>query len=134
MIGLDTNVIARIVLQDDPAQTHAALARLARAKQAGESVVLSLPTLLELEWVMRSRAKLAKPQVLLVFRRLLEANDLQIDGEQVLEQALHAWENSSADFAECLFLAHYQRMGCRAMLSFDAKAARVDGVELIGST
>lgn len=129
MLGLDTNVIARLVLADDPRQTRAVQARLAAASEAGEPVVLALATMLELEWVLRSRAGLAKPQVLLVFKRLLEAADLQIEGEAVLEQALYAWENGTADFAECLFLATYIRMGCRAMLSFDRQAALLPGVE-----
>lgn len=131
MLGLDTNVIARIVLADDPKQTQAALNRLAQAQQAGETVMLGLPTLLELEWVLRSRAKLSKPQVLRVFKRLLETKDLHIEGEQVLEQALVAWENANADFAECLFCASYMRSGCRSMLTFDKAASALHGAELI---
>lgn len=132
MLGLDTNVIARIVLADDSVQTAQALAAIAQAQANGETVVLGLATVLELEWVLRSRAKLDKPQVLLVFKRLLETQDLQIDHEQVLEQAIYVYEHGSADFPECLFLAQYQRMGCRVMLTFDAKAARLGGAELVG--
>jgi predicted nucleic-acid-binding protein len=81
--------------------------------------------------VLRSRAKLDKAQILLVFKRLLEAQDLQIAGEQVLEHALYSWENSRADFAGCLFVADYLRMGCRAVPSFDRAAAELAGVELL---
>jgi predicted nucleic-acid-binding protein len=133
LLGLDTNVLARIVLLDDPIQSRAALDCVRQAKTNGETLVVSLPALLELEWVMRGRGKLTKQQTLKVFAELLETNDLQIDGEPLLERALHHWENSSADFAECLFWAQYQHMGCRAMLTFDAKAARMDGVELLES-
>ncbi len=132
MLGLDTNVIARIVLADDPAQTAQALAAIAQAQARHETVVLGLPTVLELEWVLRSRARLDKAQVLRVFKALLETQDLQIDQEQVLEQAIYLHEHGSADFPECLFWAQYQRMGCRAMLTFDAQAARLDGVALVG--
>lgn len=88
--------------------------------------------MLELEWVLREAAKLDKAQVLLIFKRLLETQDLQIDDEQALEQAIYVYENSPCDFAECLFWAQYQRMGCRAMLTVDVKAARLGGVELVG--
>ena len=134
MLGLDTNVIARIVLADDPVQTQQALAAIAQAQEENETIVLALATVLELEWVLRSRAKLEKPQVLLIFKKLLETQDLQIENEQVLEQAIYVYENGPADFPECLFWAQYQRMGCRAMLTFDAKAARLGGVELVGKT
>lgn len=133
MIGLDTNVIARIVLADDAVQTRQALAVLARAQAAGETVVLSLATVLELEWVLRGVAKIAKSRVLLVFKQLLETEDLQIQDEQILEQAIYTYESNKSDFAECLFWAQYQRMGCRAMLTFDAVAARMGGVDLVGS-
>lgn len=133
MLGLDTNVLARIVLQDDPVQTQAALDCLKRAKESGEMLVASLACLLELEWVLRSKGKLHKAQILAVFNSLLETHDLQIEGEKLLEQSLHIWENSSADFAECLFWTQYQHIGCRAMLTFDIKAARMDGVELIAA-
>jgi len=131
MLGLDTNVIARIVLADDPVQTGQARAAIAQAQAEDETVVLGLTTVLELEWVLRSSAKLDKTQVLLIFKKLLETQDLQIENEQVLEQAIYVYENGSADFAECLFWAHYQRMGCRTMLTFDTKASRLDGVELV---
>jgi predicted nucleic-acid-binding protein len=131
VLGLDANVMARLVLADDARQTQQALAALEAAQAAGEMLVLSLPTVLELEWVLRSLARLDKARVLRVLRGLLEVPALHIEHEQVLEQALYAYDQNRADFAECLFAAHYQRMGCRSMLTFDTKAARLDGVDLL---
>jgi predicted nucleic-acid-binding protein len=133
MIGLDTNVIARIVLADDVAQTRQAAAMLDAAQQRGEEVALSLPVVLELEWVLRSAAKLSKPVVITTLRHLLETEFLQIENEGALEYALHLYEGSKADFAECLFLAKYRMQSCRAMLSFDAQACKLDGVVTPGN-
>jgi predicted nucleic-acid-binding protein len=134
MIGLDTNVIARIVLADDQVQTRQAAAMLADAQLRGEEVSLSLPVVLELEWVLRSAAKLSKTAVVTTLRHLLETELLQIENEGALEYALHLYESSKADFAECLFLAKYRMQGCRAMLSFDAQACKLDGVILPGAS
>ena len=131
MLGLDTNVILRLLLADDPSQKRRASKAIARARAAGTQIVLGLGVVLELERVLRSSAKMDKAQVLGIFRLLLESNDVQIENEKVLEQAVHTYQNASADFAECLFLAQYQRMGCHTMLTFDTKAARVQGVELV---
>ncbi|MGA8515986.1 MAG: type II toxin-antitoxin system VapC family toxin [Burkholderiaceae bacterium] len=128
MIGLDTNVIARIVLADDAVQTRQAAAMLDAAEQRGEEVCLSLPVVLELEWVLRSAAKLPKAAVVATLRHLLETELLQIESEGALEYALYLYEGNKADFAECLFLAKYRMQGCRAMLSFDAQACKLDGV------
>ena len=130
MIGLDTNVLARIVLADDAQQTSQALELLRACDEAGEEVAVSLSVILELEWVLRSAAKLSKAAVITVFRKLLETASLRIDNEAVLEHALYIYggENVKADFAECLFSAQYQRLGCRSMASFDEKAQRLSNV------
>jgi predicted nucleic-acid-binding protein len=130
MIGLDTNILARIVLADDALQTKQALELLRACDEAGEEIAVSLSVILELEWVLRSVAKLGKAAIITVFRQLLETAQLRIDNEAVLEHALYLYdgEGAKADFAECLFSAQYQRMGCRTMASFDEKAQRMDKV------
>ena len=131
MIGLDTNVVLRLLLTDDLAQRARASKAIEQAKTSTIRVVITLAVVLEMEWVLRSSAKMSKAQILNVFDLLLESYDIEIENEKVLEQALHTHANATADFAECLFLAQYQRLGCNTMLSFDAKAARMTGVELV---
>ena len=134
MLGLDTNVILRLLLGDDPAQKKRASRAIERAKTEGLPVMLALAVVLELEWVLRSSARMDKAQVLGIFRLLLESYDVQIENEKVLEQAIHTYQHATVDFAECLFLAQYQQMGCQTMLTFDTKAARIDGVSLVASS
>jgi predicted nucleic-acid-binding protein len=130
MIGLDTNVLVRIVLEDDAQQSKQALELLQACHETDEVVAVSLSVILELEWVLRSVAKLEKSIVIATFKKLLETAPLRIENEAVLEHALFLYggETANADFAECLFLAQYQRMGCRVMASFDEKAQRMDKV------
>ena len=130
-IGLDTNVIARLVLADDAEQTRRAQRLLVKAATRGQIVMVALGVLLELEWVLRSRAGLDKTAVLRVFKGLLETRDLCIEHEASVERALYAWEQGSADFADCLHLARYRDMGCDTMLSFDRAAARLSGATAV---
>ena len=127
MQGLDTIVLLRFLLRDEPRQAKAARAAIAKAASAGEPLCLSLLTVLEAEWVLRTRAGLSKAYLLAVFKQLLEARDLTIAGEAVLEHALYLYENGAADFADCLLVADYQAQGCSSMLTFDAKASKVPG-------
>lgn len=131
MFGLDTNVVLRLLLTDDPAQKIRAAKLIQQARRSETTVIITLAVVLEMEWVLRSSAKMNKAQVLNVFNLLLESHDIEIDNEKVLEQALHIYDNAVSDFAECLFLAQYQRLGCHTMLTFDTKAARMTGVELV---
>jgi predicted nucleic-acid-binding protein len=125
MYGLDTNVLVRFLLRDDLKQAEQARKAIENALLEGQPVVVSLLTILETEWVLRSCAKLEKVKLISVFRILLEARDLQIEEEEVLEEALFYYESSRADFADCLMSARYARLGCSAMLTFDQVAAKL---------
>jgi predicted nucleic-acid-binding protein len=129
--GLDTNVLVRFLLQDDPRQTEFATKAIQRAVDDEEPLVVSLLTVLETEWVLRSCGHFDKATIIVTFRQLLEAGDLLVENEEVVEAALHYFENSNVEFADCLMVARYQRMGCNAMLTFDIKAAKLPGAELL---
>ena len=131
MRGLDTNVLLRLLLGDEPNQAAATRSAIDLELQAGEPPVVCLLTLLETEWVLRASLGLDKPGVIGVFQSLLEKPDLAIEHESVLEDALHAYQNTPADFADCLINARYRSLGCAAMLTFDTKAARLPGAELL---
>jgi predicted nucleic-acid-binding protein len=129
--GLDTNVLVRFLLADDLRQYAAAKAAIAHAARVGEPLVVSLLVLLETEWVLRSSVGLGKNEVIEILKKLLEAGDVAFEYELVVEQALSAFEHTNADFADCLMIAHYQRLGCSSMLTFDGKAAKLPGAELL---
>ncbi len=131
MQGLDTNVLVRFLLKDDARQARTAKAEIDRANKIGEPLLVSLLTVLETEWVLRSRAGLAKADVIRAFRLLLETRELQFDDEGSLEWALFVYEEDKADFAECLMMTHYRRLGCSTMLTFDAAAGRLPGCSLL---
>ena len=130
--GLDTNVLVRYLLNDDKRQSAMARFIIQKAVANGEAVRISLLTILETEWVLRSYGKRDKATVIEVFQALLEARDVEIELEESLEQALHYYKNSNADFADCLMTSRYQRSGCTAMMTFDDKASKLPGCELLG--
>lgn len=131
MLGLDTNVLVRFLLSDDRQQALRARAAIDRAATAGEPIIIGLLTLLETEWVLRTRAGFDKPAIIGAFKQLLESRDLVFESEPAVEQAIYHYENGRADFADCLMIAQYRAIGCRSMLTFDTHAARIPGGELI---
>jgi predicted nucleic-acid-binding protein len=133
MFGLDTNILIRLWVRDDERQAAAARNALAQAVAAGQPLRVSLLTLLETEWVLRSRYHCSKESLLRVFKMLLESRDVIFDDEAAVEQALYLYENSRADFAECLMIARYRQIGCDAMLTFDSRAAQVPGGKLLAA-
>jgi predicted nucleic-acid-binding protein len=77
-----------------------------REANTGEPLLISLLVLLELEWVLRSRYAFTKPQILTVFSALMQNADLSFEDEPSVELAIYSWNNSLADFADCLIAAH----------------------------
>jgi predicted nucleic-acid-binding protein len=127
MLGIDTNVLVRYLVRDDPAQYERARRLISRQITAGESILVSFLVLLETEWVLRSRYELPKPAIVATFSALLEASELTFEDEPSLEQALYSWKDSGADFADCLIDARHRRLGCRATATFDARALKLAG-------
>ena len=127
MLGVDTNVLVRYLLRDDPLQYEKARRLIAREARRNEPVSVSLLVLLETEWVLRSRYEVTKTETLAVFSAMLEAADLRIEDEPSVEQALYSWKDSTADFADCLIDARNRRLGCRATATFDEKALKLAG-------
>lgn len=127
MLGLDTNVLVRFLVQDDQAQFERAQKLISRETRTGGHVLISLLVLLETEWVLRSRYGLTKTEILAAFSGLLASAELRFEDEHSIEQALFAWKDSAADFADCLLGARHRALGCRATASFDAKAIKLPG-------
>jgi len=127
MLGIDTNVVMRILVSDDAEQTQRARKLVVRALEREESVLVSLLVLIESEWVLRSRYGFKQDEILQMFRSLLEARELTFEDEAAVEEALFHWNDSACGFADCLISAHNRQLGCRATATFDAKAARLPG-------
>ena len=131
MPGLDTNVLVRWILDDDPRQA----ARVQRLFEevSEQQLPLFVPStvMLELEWVLRSRYKFDKSTVLGTFNALLETQELEFQDEPALERALSLYRQGSADFADCLHAGQCGSAGRAPMITFDETAARLPSVELL---
>lgn len=127
MIGLDTNVLVRFLVQDDQAQFERAQKLIGRQSRTADGVLISLIVLLETEWVLRSRYSLRKSEIIAAFSGLLASAELRFEDEHSIEAALFTWKDSTADFADCLIGARHRALGCRATASFDVKAAKLPG-------
>jgi len=88
MIGLDTNVLVRFLVRDDEEQYERAGRLIRREARTGEPACVSLSVLLETEWVLWSRYKLSKAEILSAFSDLLSAVDLSFEDEASIEEAL----------------------------------------------
>jgi predicted nucleic-acid-binding protein len=127
MLGIDTNVLVRFLVQDDELQFEKVRKLIKREVAAGRKVYINHLVLMETEWVLRSRYTVSKDQIIAAISGLLEAIDVQFEDEPVIEEALFNWKEATADFADCLIGAKNRRMGCTATATFDSKASKIPG-------
>jgi predicted nucleic-acid-binding protein len=127
MLGIDTNVLVRFLTRDDEAQFERAQKLIRREANAGDPVFISLLVLLETEWVLRSRYKLGKDEMLDAFSDLLSSFDVRVEAESSVAEALFLWKDSPAQFADCLIGARNRTVGCRGTSSFDDDALKLPG-------
>jgi predicted nucleic-acid-binding protein len=125
MLGIDTNVLVRFLVRDDEVEFEKARKLIRREVAAGRRVFVSQLVLLEAEWMLRSRYGLPKLEIVAAVSGLLDAPDIQFEDEPSIEEALFAWKDSVADFADCLIGARNRRLGCRATATFDARASKL---------
>lgn len=125
MLGIDTNILVRFLVQDDEAQFEKARKLIKREVAAGRRVFVNQLVLMETEWVLRSRYSVSKLQIIKAISGLLDATDVQFEDEPAIEEAIFIWKESTADFADCLIGAKNRRLGCRATATFDFKASKL---------
>lgn len=130
MIGLDTNLLLRYFLNDDPVQSPQAH-RIITSFTEAEPGWVSLPAVLELVWVLKSKNRAHRTGIAATLDRLLAQNSVVIEQAEVVAQAVRRYRFSSADFADCLIAASARAAGCTRTVTFDQIAARDAGMELI---
>jgi len=131
MPGLDTNVLVRWILDDEPRQAARVQRLFEEVREQQLPLLVPSTVMLELEWVLRSRYEFDKSTVLGTFNALLETQELEFQDEPALERALSLYRQGSADFADCLHAGQCGSAGRAPMITFDETAARLPSVDLL---
>ena len=130
MIGLDTNVLVRYIMQDDAKQSLKAT-KLMESMTGDEPGFVSLVSVVELGWVLSSSYGLERKQLARAFELLLRTKTVVVDRADEVANALRVFKASSADFADCLIERTAASAGCARTVTFDVGAAKTSGMTLI---
>lgn len=130
MIGLDTNVLVRYLTQDDKVQSEVANHIFETQLTSTNPGYVTLITLIELTWVLKTAYIQPKEQVANVISGLLESKQLQIEKADVAYLALKRYLQANADYSDAVITILSKQAGCDTVLTFDNKAKSV-GMTLI---
>ena len=127
MIGIDTNILARYILDDDPEWTDAAVHFIDEVCTEDSPGFVNPVVLAELVWLLTQQAGFGRPQVTAVIRDFLLADNLVIGNQDVVEHAMMQYEKGPADFADYLIAGLNAASGAAPTATIDKKAAKGDG-------
>ena len=130
MIGLDTNVLVRYIMQDDPKQSAMAT-QLIESLEADSPGFVTLVSVIELYWVLTSCYNLKAEQVKQALLVLLQAKQIVVDCADQVLRALRIFGTGKADFADCLIERIAASAGCTHTMTFDVGAAKHAGMTLV---
>ena len=130
MTGLDTNVLVRYIVRDDLSQAERADAALSECT-AEEPGFITMVSLAEAAWVLRSYYRMPKAVLITCIERLFNAENLVMEGSQAIRQALDRFAHGNCDFTDCLIERSGHLAGCSHTVTFDVNAAKTSGMKLL---
>jgi predicted nucleic-acid-binding protein len=116
MLALDTNVLVRLLTNDDPVQS-----RRAAGLFAANAVFLSKSVLLETEWVLRWSYRAPRSAITAAFRRLAATPSVTLEDAAAVRAAIES-HGAGMDFADALHVA--SAVHASRFVTFDRKVAR----------
>lgn len=130
MIALDTNVLVRFLVQDEPEQARMANEMIERLTGTDPGFV-GREVLVELVWVLERAYGCSRSEIAGALDGLLSATELVIEAADDVGPALELYRNDGYGFADLMIVAAARRVGAAELVTFDRKAARLPGVRLL---
>jgi len=127
VIALDTNVLVRFLIEDDPAQSARARRLIEKAVENDDAFFVSDIAMCETVWVMQSCYRVARKEIAKALRTLLTARNVAFASADQLARALDAFASGRGDFADYLIREHARAAGCTAVVTFDRTLLKEPG-------
>lgn len=130
MAAFDTNVLVRILVGDDPAQTRKAEQAFS-SHAAGEGVFVSLIVLAEVSWVLAATYEWDRATIHTHLSRLVRTEGVVVEELELVQAALDAYANGKAGLSDYLILGKARTGPGGSLVTFDKKLARQEDVTLL---
>jgi len=130
VIGLDTNVLVRYIMQDDPEQSPKAT-EVIESLDGDNTGFVSLVSVVEMYWVLKSCYSLSREQAATAIETIVRTKQFVVERADVVVRALRVFAGGRADLPDCLIERAAASEGCTETFTLDAGAARHAGMVLI---
>jgi len=131
VIGLDTNVLLRVFIDDDPQQAAAARRFILNAAPSG--LLVSDLVLAEMVWTLGRRLKASRASIIEVLERILERSEFILENRQDIRDAVRIFARTRVDFGDCLIAVRNRRHGATRTVSLDEDSIEASVFDAIPS-
>ena len=124
MIGIDTNVLVRFIVQDEPKQSQIASRLIEDILSAANKGFISSIVLCEVVWVLKRLYRQPKDRLLLVVKTILEAEVFEVEHRDCAWRAYYDFDEGLADFSDYYLAQINKTHGASFTVTFDEKAQK----------
>lgn len=131
MIGLDSNILVRYLVQDDPVQSPKTAQVIRHEVTKAEPAFVSVVALAETVWVLERSYHFTASEIAGAVEEILKTDALHVEHAEEAFAAMAALKAGLGDFADALLGAINAQAGCPRTITFDRRALRLPGFELL---
>lgn len=131
MIGLDTNILVRYIVQDDIQQAQLAGDIIENQCSIQNPAFINEITLCEVIWVLKRAYHYEKSVILMILEQLLSTDEIYISSHSEAWQAYLDYQKGNADFSDYFIAQINKKCGCHFTFSFDKKACQHENFKLL---
>lgn len=129
MIGIDTNVLLRIFIDDDDPPQHRRCLEFMRAQTS--PVWVNAIVLVEAVWTLQRQMKKPRSAIADFVDQVLETEAFEVEAHDAVRVALADFVRGPAGFADYLIARLNSEAGCSGTFTFDEKAAKLPLYSLV---
>lgn len=131
MIGLDTNILLRLIVKDDAKQHARVLNLLKKTLSAGRPGFINLVVLMEFAWTLRRAFKQSNESIVATVEQLLGVENVVVERGEIVARALWVSIDKRIDLPDALISCLNEAEGCSETLTFDEDFARSGAAKLV---
>ena len=131
MRALDTNVLVRFLVRDEPRQAARACALIEDAERNRAPLWVGAGVVLELLWVLRSVYRCPRTEILEAVAQLRMLSGLSFEAPAAIDELCGLGRKESVELDDLWLAVLARQKGCETLLTFDRKAARLSLCTLI---
>lgn len=131
MKGIDTNILVRFLVGDDPDQANAVYNLFKKIEEDKRQLFVSLLVVLELLWVLEAVYKIKRNKIIASLADLILMPILQFENLEAIQNFIIESKNTRYELSDLLIANTSSFYGCEAVLTFDKQASKYGLFELL---